>query len=192
MQGYRLHTLESIKLADFIELFMGDASRVLSEGDCDERTKAQAAARLCQQYISIVGGKAVASEVVRRNDLLKIEMRTKVLDVARVCMAVDDWQGAADTLAAIGYKMNAEDKAGIKRRVDALVSTGKYQLERMQREVRDVQIDRSYFTRERVAVMQYAKMYVDPRQFTAAEYAYMVKAMCDAYNKLRQQTEKRK
>lgn len=189
MRGYKVHTLESIKLADFIEVFLGDTGRVLIEGEADAVTLSREAARLCQQYISIVGGKAVASEVVRRNDILKIEMRTKVLDVVRVCMAVEDWQGASQTLGAIGYKIDPGNRQAIRQRVEALSATDRYQLDRMRKAVKDVEIDRSYFVRERVTVMQYAKMYIDPEQFTAAEYAWMVKGMCDAYNRIKQQKE---
>ena len=43
MQGYKLHTLDTISLADFIDLYLGDDSKAVAEGNAPQDKRREAA-----------------------------------------------------------------------------------------------------------------------------------------------------
>ena len=53
-------------------------------------------------------------------------------------------------------------------------------------------MDREYFTKERVSLMSYVKMHIDESTFSAKEYAYMVRRMCDDIDAMIRSTSKKK
>ena len=55
-----------------------------------------------------------------------------------------------------------------------------------------IKMDREYFTKERVSLMSHVKMHIDENTFSAKEYAYMVRRMCDDIDAMIRSTSKKK
>lgn len=177
-----LHTLDTIRLARFIDLWLGDVSAVVAEGTATEEDMARAARSLCEQYIGIVGGTQVQARLAQENERLKLKMRRVCLETARALLAVGDEESARRVLRSAGLASDG-DTAVLRRRIDGWLAQDGYKEKRAQEAQKQAEsgarMTRDCFTRERVAVMRWVKMYVDERQISAAEYAWMVRAMCD-------------
>lgn len=186
--------MNEITLSMFIDIYLGDTAKTVREGasgeaPCGEAARQEVAARLCMQYLSIVGGKSIMAQVSRRNEMLSLQMRIVCLDACRRLAkagCVDDAQGI---MATLGYRFGTGEHERMMKKLDSLEATYRYRFDKLRaaagQEGKDAKaIDRDYFTRERVAVMAHMKMHIDPDAFTAAEYAWMVRRMCDELEKV--------
>lgn len=61
----KLHTLDTIRLARFIDLWLGDVDAVVAEGEATDEQKQRAALDLCNQYMEIVGGTQVQARLAQ-------------------------------------------------------------------------------------------------------------------------------
>lgn len=177
-----LHTLDTIRLARFIDLWLGDVDAVVAEGEATDEQKQRAALDLCNQYMEIVGGTQVQARLAQENERLKLRMRRICLETARALIATDDLENARKVLRSAGLPSEG-DAAVLRRRIDGWLAQDGYKEKKAQEAQEQAEcgarMTRDWFTRERVAVMRWAKMYVDERQISASEYAWLVRAMCD-------------
>lgn len=177
-----LHTLDTIRLARFIDLWLGDVDAVVAEGEATDELKQRAARELCEQYIGIVGGTQVQARLAQENERLKLRMRRICLETARALIATGDLDSARKVLRSAGLPSEG-DAAVLRRRIDGWLAQDGYKEKKAQEAQEQAEggarMTRDWFTRERVVVMRWAKMYVDERQMSAAEYAWLVRAMCD-------------
>ena len=67
--------LNKITLSNFIDIFLGDTDKVVVKGQYSQKEKEEASERLCNEYLSIVGGKSMQTLINRRNEIMKIHMR---------------------------------------------------------------------------------------------------------------------
>lgn len=191
----RLHTLDTIRLADFISLFLGDHGKAVAEGEATQQEIEDAARRMCEEYIRIVGGRQVAAQLSRENEALKLRMRDVCLRAARALCEAGDTESARAVLRSAGMPVDEQGADGMIRRIDGMMAQDAYRRDKAalaRKQERHAEVTREYFTRERVAVMRWAKMYVDERQMSAAEYAWMVRAMCDDLQRAMMEQQKRK
>lgn len=173
-----VYTLEDIKLGRFIDVYLGDIDKAV-DGVYKERVKQEAAERMCQEYMMIVGGKSVASMLVKRNNVLKIEMRRTCLETCKMLASAGDIGAACEVMASMGYKV-AKNREAVLKKIESAMASDAYQLERMkQGEGEHEKPSREHFIKERVAVMGHLKMHIDEQVFTAKEYAYLVKQVSD-------------
>lgn len=193
----RLHTLDSIRLADFIDMWLGDAGRVIAEGSPAgevERAEVERRAReLAEQYIGIVGGAQVAARLAQENDRLKIRMRRVCLETARALLNGGDLDNAVKVLAAAGFTVTG-DATDTRRRIDGWLAQDGYRDEKLRRTLEAEQaaapVGRDWWVRERVALMKWARMYIDEKQMSASEYAWMLRAMCEDMRRAIQEQRK--
>lgn len=177
MQGYRLHTLDTISLADFIDLYLGDESKAVVEGNAPSEKIAEAATAIKLDYIRIIGGKTVAAQLLKADAELKIKMRAIVLDAAKALAEAGDMKSARGVMQTLGYDLKDEQ---LVRKIDALRATDRMKEDRLKAQpVKTAEVSRETFTRERVALMRHTGMYIDTAKMRASEYAWMLKAMCD-------------
>ena len=191
----RLHTLDTIRLADFIDLFLGDVTKAVAEGKPTDDEVRQAAQAMCAEYLRIVGGRQVAAELSRENEALKLRMRDVCLRAARALCEAGDMDSAGAVLKSAGLPVDEAERDAMLMRIDGLMAQDAYKRDKAalaRKQEKHTEVNREYFTRERVAVMRWAKMYVDERQMSAAEYAWMVRAMCDDLQKAMMEQQKRK
>lgn len=182
VMGKVYKSLEDIPLARFIDVFLGDSGKAVKEGTVGKQEAKRAARKLCGEYVSIVGGKSALAQLGRRDGMLRVQMRLACLDACRRLALLDDWDGVRGVLRALGYEFRPGERERMRRKLDSVEASDRYKLERMRASAATdggVKMDREYFTRERVAVMGHVKMYIDPEVFTASEYAWMVRRMCD-------------
>ena len=191
----RLHTLDTIRLADFISLFLGDHGKAVAEGEATQQEVEDAARAMCEEYIRIVGGRQVAAQLSRENEALKLRMRDVCLRAARALCEAGDTESARAVLRSAGMPVDEQGADGMIRRIDGLMAADAYRRDKAalaKKQERHTEVTREYFTRERVAVMRWAKMYVDERQMSAAEYAWMVRAMCDDLQRAMMEQQRKK
>lgn len=190
-----LHTLDTIRLARFIDLWLGDVDAVVAEGEATDEQKQRAALDLCNQYMEIVGGTQVQARLAQENERLKLRMRRICLETARALIATGDLDSARKVLRSAGLPSDG-DAAVLRRRIDGWLAQDGYKEKKAQEAQEQAEsgarMTRDWFTRERVAVMRWAKMYVDERQMSAAEYAWMVRAMCDDLQKAMMEQQRKK
>lgn len=186
--------LGELTLARFIDIFLGDVDKVVKDGTSEhtESDRMAAAEKLCNDYMVIVGGKSVLSVIARRGELLKLQMRETCLNAARRLAVMGEWDGAMEIMGNLGYRVKPEQLMG---KIKSVQASGRYRMAKLQdgmKEKEGVRMDREYFTRERVSVMSHTKMYIDEHTFTAKEYAYMVKMMCDEIDNMMRSMGKKK
>lgn len=75
--------LNKICLSRFIDIFLGDIDKVVQGGRYSIREKALAAEKLCNEYLSIIGGKSVSAQINRKNEVLKIQIRLNCLAICQ-------------------------------------------------------------------------------------------------------------
>lgn len=174
--------LDRISLRRFIDVFCGDSDAVC-EGNYSEEEKKKAVSGLVNEYMSIVGKKGILAEVSKKNEIIGLMIKIGVMNACRYLAEEKEWETACSVLDDMGYKLATEDHDKILNRIEAILSNSRFRMDKIMAEKPDNKksavMDRDYFVRERVAVMQHFNMHVDPDAFSAKEYAYMVKRMCD-------------
>lgn len=191
----RLHTLDTIRLADFIDLFLGDVTKAVAEGKPTDEEVREAAQAMCAEYLRIVGGRQVAAELSRENEALKLRMRDVCLRAARALCEAGDMDSARAVLKSAGLPVDESERPAMLMRIDGIMAQDAYKRDKAamaRKQEKHTEVSREYFTRERVAVMRWAKMYVDERQISASEYAWMVRAMCEDLQRAMMEQQKRK
>ena len=186
--GTVYNDLDEITLSRFIDVYLGDVSKVVKEGECGKGEQREAAARLCAKYLSIVGGRSLLAQISRRDGMLRVQMRLSCLEACRRLAGAGDWEGAREVMGALGYRFGSVERERMMKKMDSVEASDRYRLDKLraaeeQKEKNAVKADRDYFTRERVAVMAHMKMHIDPDVFKAGEYAWMVRRMCDELEK---------
>lgn len=170
--------LENIPLSNFIEVFMGNL-KALGE-DCPKGEAARIAEYMINEYVTIVGGRQLLSEISKSNELINLNIKIDCLEACKNLMKLGDWKSVCDVLSKFGYGMFPENKGGIRKKVDSVLASSRYRRDTLSQTRRESpRMDRDYFTRERVTVMSHFKMHIDKNSYTAKEYAYLVKRMCD-------------
>ncbi|MCE9258367.1 hypothetical protein K0G60_13185 [Bacteroides fragilis] len=186
--------LDRISLRIFIDVFCGNSDAVC-EGDYSEDEKQKAASGLVNEYMSIVGKKGILAEVSKKNEIISLVIKIQLMNCCRYLTEEKEWSTVCLILNDIGYSLDPNDHNKICSRIEAILSNSRFRVDKIMSEQSDLPksaiMDRDYFVRERVAVMQHFNMHIDPDSFSAKEYAYMVKRMCDDVD-LRLKSLKRK
>lgn len=186
--------LDNMPLSRFIDVFLGDLDKVVINGKYSQKEKEKASEKLCNEYFSIIGGKSVISHINKRNEMLKIHMRMCCLERASQFMAMGEWEEVRNIMGALGYSFKSGEHDRIRARIESVMASDKYRLAKLQ-EFSDnsgkTKMDREYFTRERVSVMSHVKMHIDENTFSAKEYAYLVRNMCEEIDAMIRSTKKK-
>lgn len=186
--------LDKMPLSRFIDVFLGDMDKVVIKGRYSQEEKVKASEKLCNEYLSIIGGKSVVSHINKRNEVLKIHMRMCCLESASRFIVMGEWDEVRNIMAALGYSFKSGEHDRMRTRIESVMASDKYRLAKLQ-ELSDnsmsAKMDREYFTRERVSVMSHVKMHIDENTFSAKEYAYLVRNMCEEIDAMIRSTKKK-
>lgn len=101
--------LDKICLSRFIDIFLGDIDKVVQGDKYSAEEKALAAEKLCNEYLSIVGGKSAITLISRRNEILKIQIRLNCLAVCERMILSDDWSDVVEVMSTLGYKFKEDE-----------------------------------------------------------------------------------
>ena len=186
--------LDKISLSRFIDIFLGDIDKVVVRGQYSQKEKEEASDKLCNEYFSIIGGKSVISHINRRNEIMKIHMRMCCFERCSLLMELGEWDDVRNIMDALGYSFKDNEHDKIRSRIESVSASDKYRLAKLQEHSdnsKRTKIDREYFIRERVAVMSHIKMHIDENTFSAKEYAYLVKNMCEEIDAMIRSTKKK-
>lgn len=186
--------LDKMPLSQFIDVFLGDMDKVVIRGRYSQEEKVKASEKLCNEYLSIIGGKSVVSHINKRNEVLKIHMRMCCLESASWFIVMGEWDEVRNIMAALGYSFKSGEHDRMRSRIESVMASDKYRIAKLQ-ELSDnsisAKMDREYFTRERVSVMSHVKMHIDENTFSAKEYAYLVRNMCEEIDAMIRSTKKK-
>lgn len=186
--------LDKISLSRFIDIFLGDIDKVIVKGQYSQKEKEEAYEKLCNEYFSIIGGKSVVSHINKRNEILKIHMRMCCFERCSLFMELGEWDVVRNIMDALGYRFKDNEHDKMRSRIESVSASDKYRLAKLQEHSDNsgrIKMDREYFIRERVAVMSHIKMHIDENTFSAKEYAYLVKNMCEEIDAMIRSTKKK-
>ncbi len=191
--------LGEITLARFIDIFTGDIWKAVKEGEHKEAEVQEAAEKLCSEYLMIVGGRSVLAQVRKRDEYLKLQMRAVCLDICERLMVLGGVKEAADVMETLGYHLSEVKDVSLKRKITSVRQSDRYRMSKLAASFTKsdgTKIDKEHFVKERVMVMSHWKMHIDANVFSAKEYAYMVKFVCDemeaAARQMRKKTKKKR
>lgn len=174
--------LDKIPLDTFIDVFLGDASKLIINGNHTEKELSDQYDKLVTEYIEIVGGGSILAEIYKKSNLINLQIKIECMKAAQIMIKNKKWKELSDMLSKFGYNLIPSEHDKIVKRVTSILSTSKYMLEKEENKERPdnlSKMDRNYFVRERVMVMSHFGMQIQKNIISAKEYAFMVKRMCE-------------
>lgn len=178
--------INELPLSVFIEVYTNENHGVSFDIPTDE-----AVMKVVGEYMAIVGGKQIAAEVVDANRRLNLALVVDCMTACENLMLLERWKGVCEVLMAFGYSVKEDDHAKIRQRVQTLKSKAEYDLSREEVEEKPKEKPtKEHFTKERVTIMKYNKIQIDPKTMTAGEYAWLVKQTCDEIEELNRKHRK--
>lgn len=175
---------DEIPLCKFIEVYNGNLEALVISGFATGKELQNAASDIIQEYATIIGSKSLLFEMSRKNNHINSNIKILLLNAGRELLQIGLYKEASKILRPVGIVLSdnvteneisnalskiESNKAYIEMRL--LMSKRKEEMP-----ISDKRID---FTKERMLVSAHFKMYIDPMQYTASEYGYMVKMMLD-------------
>ena len=174
--------LDKIPLDTFIDVFLGDKSKLIIEGDHTEEELSDQCDKLVTEYIEIIGGNSILAEIYKKSNLINLQIKVECMKAAQTMMKNKHWEEVVNMLSKFGYNLFPSEHEKISKRVASILSTSKYMLEKAEKEEKpdnSSKMDRNYFANERVMVMSHFGMQIQKSIISAKEYAFMVKRMCE-------------
>lgn len=188
MKAPRYYTrCEDIPLCKFVEVYKGNLLALVIEGDVDNKTLADAANGLIEEYSVIVGSKNMSFEIDRRSKMINYDIKLIALDVVSNLIDLDRYSDAGQLLRPFGIKI-ADDYSNIESVRRSIISSRaeiNLRVEMLKRQIIDKPKGKTDFVKERMIVSSHFKMYIDPQIYTAAEYGHLVKMMLDELKDMR-------
>ena len=174
--------LDKISLDTFIDVFTGDKSKLIIEGEHSEKEMSEQSEKLITEYVEIIGGASFLSEMSQRNNIINLHIKIEYMKIVEVMIANNDWAYAAEALSQLGFSYFPSEHEKIRKKASSILSMSKYMLERINAKEKpgnSSKMDKNYFARERVMVMSHFGMQIRKNEISAKEYAFMVKRMCE-------------
>jgi hypothetical protein len=178
--------INELPLSVFIEVYTNE-----KHGVCFDIPTDEAVSKVVGEYMNIVGGKQIAAEVVEANRRLNLALMVDCMTACENLMLLERWKCVCEVLRELGYCVKEDDQTKIRQRVQTLKSKAEYDLSKEKSEDKPKERPtKEQLTRERVTVMKYNKMQIDPKTMTAGEYAWLVKQTCDEIEELNRKHRK--
>jgi hypothetical protein len=178
--------INELPLSVFIEVYTNENHGVSFDIPTDE-----AVMKVVGEYMAIVGGKQIAAEVVNSNRVLNLAMMVDCMTICENLMMLERWKAVCEVLMELGYSVKESDHTKMRQRVQTLKAKAEYDLSKEKNgEKPKEKPTKEHFTRERVTIMKYNKMQIDPKTMTAGEYAWLVKQTCDEIEELNRKHRK--
>lgn len=174
--------LDRIPLDIFIDVFTGDKYKLVIEGKHSEGELSEQSERLITEYIEIIGGSSVITEISRKSNLVNLSIKIECMKAIGIMMKNNRWEDAAIMLSLFGFSYSPSDHDKIRKKVSSILSMSEYMIERINNREKprdNSKLDKDYFVRERVAVMSHYGMQIRKNEISAKEYAFMVRRMCE-------------
>jgi len=191
-------TCKVIPLTKFIDVYCGDLEALVIEGESDKEALEAASSKIVAEYVKIIGGENMF-ELTRQNDLINKQIKVTVLEAAKGLLSMRAYTEAVNALASVNMKAEVPDTVeevkALNGRIDSELANLKRILlsEAKKAESKQEQkVDRSHFMRELAMANAHFKFCIDPNQYTAESYAYLIKQMNNDFKRMKEwQTRKR-
>ena len=115
--------INELPLNVFIEVYTNENNNIEFDIEKDAAMK-----KVITDYMNIVGGKQIASEIVNMNRSLNLALMVDCMTACENLMLLNKWKEVCDVLLSLGYSLKESDKDKIKSRVKALKSKAEYDL----------------------------------------------------------------
>lgn len=178
--------LSAIPMSVFIRLYTGDRKGISFEGEEDTE---RAAARLISSYSSIIGERNMRAEVQRSARRMNSLARLSAARMAVMFLECGDGEAASGILSGIGCRADSPDV--LKRKAQAVVASESFALDRERNAAVPEKpvMTSADFVKERVAMMRHYRMHIDTDEYSAEEYAYLVKGFCEEVESMRRKAD---
>ena len=178
--------INELPLSVFIEVYTNENHKVKFDIPNDK-----AVPKVVGDYMAIVGGKQLMAEVVNSNRKLNLALMVDCMTACENLMLLNNWKGVCSVLLTLGYSLKESDQEKIKQRVQTLKSKAEYDLSKEKDDDKPKEKPtKDMFTKERVTIMKYNKMQIDPKVITAGEYAWLVRQTCEEIEELNRKHKK--
>lgn len=178
--------INELPLSVFIEVYTNENHNVQFDTPTDIAVQ-----KVVSDYMSIVGGKQITAEVVNANRRMNLVLMVECMTACENLMLLNQWKSVCDVLLSMGYSLKESEHDKIKMRIQTLKSKAEYDLSKENEDDKPkTKPTKEMFTRERVTIMKYNKMQIDPKSMTAGEYAWLVKQTCDEIEELNRKHKK--
>ena len=164
--------LDKISLDTFIDVFTGDKSKLIIEGEHSEKELSEQSEKLITEYVEIIGGSSFLSEMSQRNNLINLHIKIECMKGVEIMIKNKDWEDAAHILSEFGFSYFPSEHEKIRKKVYSILSMSKYMLERINAKEKPE-------NNSKVMVMSHFGMQIRKNEISAKEYAFMVKRMCE-------------
>lgn len=174
--------LDKIPLDVFIDVFVGEKDKLVIDGNHTDEEIENQAAKLISEYVEIVGGASIMTEISKKNKLINLGIKVECMKIVETMTQNGEWENAVGILKTFGYQFFPSEHEKIRKRIFAILSQSQYMIECANNKDSakpSSRMDRNYFAQERVMVMSHFGMQIRKNEITAKEYAFMVKRMCD-------------
>lgn len=172
-----------LPLSVFVEIYTDADNSVEFEGDDGK----EAAARVIADYMEIVGGRRLRSEISESDGRMNLVMTVECMNACECMMRLGMYGEVRGILAGMGYPLDVSDTDGMSSRISALKSRARYDLDKAERDRREERPERPTkreFINEVVAVGKYNRMHIAMNEWTAGAYACLVRQTCDEIEEL--------
>lgn len=178
--------INELPLSVFIEVYTNENHEVKFDIPTEE-----AVGKVITDYMCIIGGKQIAAEIVNSNRKLNLRLMVECMTACENLILLKRWKDVCEALSTLGYTLKESEQDKIRQRVQTLKSKAEYDISREEKADKPKEKPtKDDFTRERVTIMKYNKMQIDPKVITAGEYAWLVKQTCDEIEELNRKHKK--
>ena len=185
-------TCKTIPLSRFIDVYCGNLEALIIEGEVDKATLEATANNIVAEYVQIIGGSNMF-EIMKQDDLLNKQIKVSALESAKGMLSMGAFHEAVSILASVNMKSDRpttiEEAKALTGRIDSELANLKRILlsEAKRAESKQEQkIDRSHFMKELTIANAHFKLCIDPNQYTAESYAYLINQMNNDFKQMKQ------
>lgn len=176
-------SLDKLPMSRFIDMYNGDLTVLVKSGKSSIKELKEMSKKLKNEYVEIIGGTGVLSDIMQKNEMLELTMYIRILDIADELTGAGKWSVVCEILQDLGYSLSPDNHDAIRLKVKSILATKKFQYDKLKASIesdrKESKKDPDYFIKEMALVMTHFKMQIDKTKIMAKEYAYIVKRMSD-------------
>ena len=142
--------LDKIPLDIFIDVFLGEKRKLIIDGNHSEEELESQASMLISEYIEIVGGASVSSEILKKSNLINLHIKVECMRIAELMANRGEWDEVINILRSFGYQLFPSEHEKIRKRISAIMSQSRYLIESYnskKAEEQSSKMDKNYFAR---------------------------------------------
>ena len=192
MKSEKVYTCCSeIPLCRFIEAYHGNLKALVISGKVPDEKLHAVFCRILDEYNRIIGNKNLSFSVSCHSQIINYKAKISILCAVCNLLVSGNWDGMKELLPYAGIRKmkleSVEDAEKLAGKLESELAYLRMRLKTTEEKIKrpaksESKID---FTRERMIVSTHFKMYIDPKTYTAAEYANLVKLMLNEIEEIK-------